>query len=94
MRLHPQCFDPPSLANLFMHHSIPTSPEEIMALRSRPVDEELIAVAIAGVVRLARRQGQSLDELTAEVMADDPMLDVVQRGWLSKMIAQAWKSLP
>lgn len=94
MRLHPQCFDPPSLANLFMHHSIPTSPEEIMALRSRPVDEELIAVAIAGVVRLARRQGQSLDELTAEVMADDPMLDMVQRGWLSKMIAQAWKSLP
>ena len=51
-------------------------------------------MAIAGVVRLARRQGQSLDELTAEVMADDPMLDVVQRGWLSKMIAQAWKSLP
>jgi len=92
--LHPQCFDPPSLANLYMHHSIPTSPEEIMALRSRPVDEELIAVAIAGVVRLARRQGQSLDELTAEVMADDPVLDVVQRGWLSKMIAQAWKSLP
>lgn len=77
-----------------MHPPIPASPEEIMALRSRPVDEEVIAVAIAGVIRLARRQGQSLDDLTAEVMAEDPVLDIVQRGWLSQMIAQAWQALP
>lgn len=77
-----------------MHYPIPASPEEIIALRNKPVDEEMIAVAIAGVVKLARSQGQSLDELTAEVLADDPVLDPVQRGWLSKMVQQAWQSLP
>ncbi|MGL5032183.1 MAG: hypothetical protein ACRC6M_00085 [Microcystaceae cyanobacterium] len=77
-----------------MQHAIPTTPEEIIALRSRPVDEEIIAVAIAGVVKLARRQGKSLDQLTEEVMAEDAILDAVQRGWLSEMVAQAWFSLP
>ena len=32
--------------------------------------KELIATAIAGVVKIARSQGQSLDELTAEVLQD------------------------
>lgn len=77
-----------------MHYPIPASPEEIIALRNRPVDEELIALAIAGIVRLARLRGQSLDELTAEVLEEDPVLDVVQRNWLSKMVAQAWSALP
>ena len=77
-----------------MHYPIPASPEEIMSLRNRPVNEELIALAIAGIVRLARLRGQSLDDLTADVLAEDPVLDVVQRNWLSKMIAQAWGSLP
>ncbi|MEB3309120.1 MAG: hypothetical protein VKJ02_02715 [Snowella sp.] len=77
-----------------MHYPIPASPEEIIALRNRPVDEELIALAIAGIVRLARLRGQSLDDLTAEVLAEDPVLDVVQRNWLSKMVAQAWSALP
>jgi hypothetical protein len=65
-----------------------------MALTQRPVDEETIAVAVAGIVRIARSQGQSLDELTAEVLADDPLLDRVQRLWLSRLVAQAWQSLP
>ncbi len=77
-----------------MHYPIPASPEEIIALRNRPVDEELIALAIAGIVRLARLRGQSLDDLTAEVLEEDPVLDVVQRNWLSKMVAQAWSALP
>jgi hypothetical protein len=51
-------------------------------------------LAIAGIVRLARLRGQSLDDLTAEVLEEDPLLDVVQRNWLSKMVAQAWRSLP
>ena len=77
-----------------MHYPIPVSPEEILALRDRPVNEELIELAIAGSVRLARLRGQSLDDLTAEVLEEDPLLDVVQRNWLSKMVAQAWGTLP
>ncbi|MGH2414407.1 MAG: hypothetical protein ACRDEA_12120 [Microcystaceae cyanobacterium] len=77
-----------------MHYPIPASPEEIIALRQRPVDEELIAAAITGVVKIARSQGQSLDDLTAEVLEEDPILDQVQRRWLSKIVTQTWKSLP
>ena len=77
-----------------MHYPIPASPEEIMSLRDRPVNEELIALAIAGIVRLARLRGQSLDDLTAEVLEEDPLLDVVQRNWLSKMVSQAWRAFP
>jgi hypothetical protein len=77
-----------------MNNAIPVNPEEIMALRRRPVDEETIAVAIAGLVKMARSQGQSLEDLTAEVLEDDPILDRVQRRWLSKIVTQAWKSLP
>lgn len=76
-----------------MHYPIPTSPQEIVALRARPADEEMIAVAIAGVVRLARSQGQSLDDLKAEVLQEDGVLDLVQRRWLTQMVAQAWQSL-
>ena len=77
-----------------MHYPIPASPEEIFALRSQPVDEEMIVVAIAGVVKLARSRGQSLDELTAEVLQDDPILDLVQRRWLSNLVEQTWQALP
>lgn len=77
-----------------MNYSIPASPEELIALRQRPVDEEMIAVAIAGLVKMARSQGQSLEDLTAEVLQDDPILDRVQRSWLSNIVAKAWESLP
>jgi hypothetical protein len=76
-----------------MNYSIPITPEDIIAFRDRPVDEELIAAAIAGVVQIARSQGQSLDDITAEVLQEDPLLDSIQRRWLSKLVAQAWKSL-
>jgi hypothetical protein len=49
-----------------MNYPIPTSTEEIIALRNRPVDEDLIVVAIAGVIKIARSQGQSLPQITAE----------------------------
>ena len=77
-----------------MNYPIPASPEEIMALRQKPIDEELIVAAITGVIKIARSQGQSLDELKAEVLSEDPLLDQVQRRWLSNIVAQAWKSLP
>lgn len=77
-----------------MNYPIPASPQEIVALRQQPVDEELIATAIAGVVCVTRSQGRSLEELTAEVLADDSLLDLERRHWLSDIVAQAWKSLP
>lgn len=76
-----------------MNYPIPASPEEMVDLSHKPVDEELVAAAIAGVVQIARSQGQSLDELTAEVLAEDGWLDQAQRRWLSDIVAQAWNSL-
>jgi hypothetical protein len=57
------------------------------------ISEELVAEAIASVVTMARYEGQSLDDLVAEVLQDDPILDQVQRQWLSKIVTQAWRSL-
>ncbi|MBO3457822.1 hypothetical protein G7B40_021905 [Aetokthonos hydrillicola Thurmond2011] len=75
-----------------MNYHIPDSPQEIFALRQKPVDEELVAAAIAGVIKIVRAQGQSLEELTAQVLADDSLLDKQQRRWLSQVVAQAWES--
>ncbi|MDB9534401.1 hypothetical protein PN451_00835 [Dolichospermum planctonicum CS-1226] len=77
-----------------MNYPIPDSPQAISALRKQPVDEELVAAVIAGVVKVVRSQGQSLDQLTAQVLEDDQMLDQQQRRWLSKLVAQAWENFP
>jgi hypothetical protein len=77
-----------------MYYPIPVSPQEIVELRQKPINEELIATAIAGVVKIARSKGQSLDDLTAEVLADDSLLDRDARRWLSDIVAQAWRTLP
>jgi hypothetical protein len=76
------------------NYPIPDNPQEIVALRQKPVNEELIATAIAGVVQVARSKGQSLEDLTAEVLADDRLLDREARRWLSDIVTQAWKTLP
>ena len=75
-----------------MNYPIPASPQEIVALRQKPVNEELVAAAIAGVIKIVRAQGQSLEQLTAQVLADDSLLDLDQRRWLSELVAQAWES--
>lgn len=75
-----------------MNYPIPDSPQEIFALKQQRVDEELVASAIAGVIKIVRSQGQSLEELTAQLLADDPLLDQQQRRWLSKLVTQAWES--
>lgn len=75
-----------------MNYPIPDSPQEIVALRQKPIDEELVASAIAGVIKIVRSQGQSLEELTTQVLADDSVLDLQQRRWLSQLVAQAWES--
>lgn len=76
-----------------MHYPIPRSPQEIVALRQKPVNEELVATAIAGVIQFVRSQGQSLEQLTAELLADDSLLNHQQRHCLSEVVAQAWESL-
>ncbi len=77
-----------------MNYHIPVNPQEIIKLGQRPVNEELIATAIAGVVQIARSRGQSLEDLTAEVLADDCLLDRDSRRRLSDIVAQAWQTLP
>jgi hypothetical protein len=70
------------------------NPSVLSGLHNRsPVTEELIAAAIAGVVNSARAQGQSLDELTRLVLAEDQDLDRVTRQWLSEIVAEAWQDL-
>lgn len=77
-----------------MHYPIPVNPQEIVALQQKPINEESVAAAIAGVVQIARSKGQTLDDLTAEVLADDRVLDRNSRLWLSAIVAQAWQTLP
>jgi hypothetical protein len=77
-----------------MNYPIPESPQEIYALGKQPVDEELVAAVIAGVIKVIRSQGQSLDQLTTEVLAEDKMLDKQQRRWLSQLVTQAWEEFP
>ncbi|MCC5643981.1 hypothetical protein [Nostoc sp. UHCC 0251] len=75
-----------------MNYPIPDSPQEIVALRQQPIDEELVASAIAGVIKIVRAQGQSLEELTAQLLADDSLLDQQQRRWLTQLVAQSWEN--
>jgi len=77
-----------------MDYPILASIEEILALRNNSVNEEIIAIAIADVVNIARQQGQSLEDLTADVLQDHSLLERDVRKWLSELVAQAWKILP
>jgi len=77
-----------------MNYPIPSSTQEIVALRHQPIDDELVAAAIAGVIHLARSKGQSVEELAAEVMADDSLLDYDVRQQLSRVVYDAWEVVP
>ena len=77
-----------------MDYPIPANTEEILALRNNSVNEEIIAIAIADVVNIARQQGRSLEDLTADVLQDHRLLDLNCRKWLSELVAQAWNILP
>ena len=77
-----------------MDYLIPSNTEELLALKNNRLDEEIIARAIAGVIQIARRQGQSLEELTDSVLHDDRLLNLDRRKWLSETIVQAWEILP
>jgi hypothetical protein len=77
-----------------MNYPIPANLQEISELKQRPVNTEMIAMAIAGVVNIARSKGQSLEDLTAEVLEEDKLLDPESRRRLSDVVSQAWQTLP
>lgn len=77
-----------------MKYPIPKNVEEIMALQEEPINEEVVAAAIAGVIEIGRSQGQSLEELKAQALADDNLLDMAQRQWLSQTLEEAWQNWP
>lgn len=75
-----------------MHYPIPGNLAEMTELDHQPINAELVAVAIAGVVKMARDQGQTLEMLQSEVLAEDYLLDATTRGWLSELVGQAWET--
>ncbi len=77
-----------------MNYSIPATTEEILALGNKSINEDVIVTAIAGVISIARKQGQSLEDLQQQVLQDDLILDIIQRRWLKDLIAKAWEMLP
>lgn len=76
-----------------MNYPIPTSIQEIVNLRQQPVNEDLILCAIAGTIEISRKTGKSLEDITAEVLADDRVLDLKMRRWLSQTVAHVWHFL-
>ncbi|RQH25822.1 hypothetical protein [Okeania hirsuta] len=76
-----------------MNYLVPTSDQEVIALRQQPVNDELVAVAMAGIVNVARSQGKSIEELKAEILADDHLLNMAQRQLLSQILNEAWEYL-
>jgi hypothetical protein len=76
-----------------MNYPISTPPEKINLLAKKSITVETIAVAIAEVVKIARQQGQSLEDLQAEILQDHSILDIVQRRWLKNIIIKAWETV-
>jgi hypothetical protein len=75
-----------------MNYPISQRPLEAIPLQPEPRTEELILNAIAVVIEAARSQGQSLEDVKSEVLADDAMLEPQQRKWLSDVVSQVWES--
>jgi hypothetical protein len=75
-----------------MNYPIPDTPEEIANLRQSKVNEEIVASAIAGLIKMMRAQGQTLEDLIAQLLEEDSVLDRQQRRWLTQMVTQAWNS--
>ncbi|MDG2992093.1 hypothetical protein L3556_14300 [Candidatus Synechococcus calcipolaris G9] len=76
-----------------MHYPIPGNLQEMTALNEHPINEELVAAAIAGVIQISRSQGQTLEDVRQMVLAEDDLLDTSTRKWLSEIVGQAWDNL-
>ncbi|HEY9735256.1 MAG TPA: hypothetical protein V6D06_03205 [Trichocoleus sp.] len=57
------------------------------------VTEDHVLAALMGVIRAARQQGQSVEEVQAAVLADDALLEMPVRQLLSDIVAEAWHQL-
>ena len=77
-----------------MKYNIPATTEEILALGNKSISEDVIVTAIAGVINIAREEGQSLEDLQQQILQDDLILDILQRRWLKDFITKAWEVLP
>ena len=76
-----------------MNYPIPTHIQEIVNLRQQPVNEELMLCAIAATIKISRLEGKSLEDIEAEVLADDRLLDLSLRRWLSQAVTHVWHFL-
>jgi hypothetical protein len=76
-----------------MNYPIPANTQEFVELREKSINEDLVASAIAGVVQVARSNGQSLDDLMAEILEDDILLNPQQRRSLGEVVTVAWEEL-
>lgn len=77
-----------------MNYPIPKTVQELDALTQYSVDLDLITAAIAGVIRISRQQGRSLDDLRHEVLTDHNLLNPQLRAQLSEILTCAWETLP
>ncbi len=59
----------------------------------KSVSEAHIATAIINVIETARSQGQSLDDVITDLMADDALLVSKSRHLLGDILTQAWNTL-
>ena len=59
----------------------------------RSINEAHIATAIIHVIETARSQGQTLDDVVAELMNDDALLDPKSRHLLREIVTQAWNTI-
>ncbi len=77
-----------------MNYSIQTNLKQKKQIDNTSIDSDTMATAIAGVIHGARQKGQTLDELRAEVLADDHLLKWNERCLLSDIVAEAWLKWP
>jgi hypothetical protein len=61
---------------------------------AQPVHENELIDAIQIVVLSARANGQTLEEVTAEILADDQYLEPKHRQLLNEIVIKAWEQVP
>lgn len=72
---------------------VSTPLRHIASDRSTSVDDDVIVAALAGVIETAQSQGQSLDDVIAQVLADDCLLEPQMRHLLGDIVTQAWQQM-
>jgi hypothetical protein len=71
----------------------PNNVSESIGLR-RSVDENALIDALRVVVLAARANGQTLQDVMDEVLAEDNLISANQRQLLSEVVSTAWEQIP